>query len=157
MIGHHYSRVKAHAGDAAVLAAAVAYFRREFDEGMAEISTGGRRLTQIEAELAGYVGYRFAQLQEIEAIFELLNVRYEAAKHEARKRYLEHYNRALSDNTANRYAENDAAVVALAEQKLDVEFVRNLFLGLTKAQEALNYQLSNITKLRVAAMEDASL
>ena len=47
-------------------------------------------IERISAEMPGIVEHRFTQLQEIEAILELLNIEHRKARSAAFKRFLEH-------------------------------------------------------------------
>ncbi len=103
------------------------------------------------------VDQRFCQLQEIEAIMRYLEIREQQKVAERRRHYVEHYNRNLSERMAEKFAMGDDVVVDLALLRNEVALVRNKYVSLTKGLEYLHYQISNITKLRVAGVEDATL
>jgi hypothetical protein len=63
----------------------------------------------------------------------------------------------MSSRDAEKYSDGEPEVLEM--QKLINEFalVRNTFQGLIKAIDTKNFMISNITRLRVAGMEDASV
>jgi hypothetical protein len=71
--------------------------------------------------------------------------------------YLEKYAKALSSRDAEKYADGEQEVVEYEEIVNEVALVRNQYLGIIKALESKNWTLSNIVKLRVSGLEDASI
>jgi dTDP-4-amino-4,6-dideoxygalactose transaminase len=134
------------------------YFEDEYAAASAEIdmtALRGMRVEDIQKRLPGIVGYRWRQLQELEAILGLLEIREIAVRGARRKHYLEHYNRALTATTVEKYVEADDEVLALAMIRNRLALIRNKFLAVTKQHEYLHFQLSNLTKLIVAGVNDA--
>jgi len=84
-------------------------------------------IEKAAAGMPGVVEQRFSQLQEIEAILEYLNIELRRLRSSLFRKYLE------------------------------TALLRNKWLGITKGLDIKQWQLSNIIKLRVAGMEDASL
>jgi hypothetical protein len=134
------------------------YFEAEYLSAVQEVDIKqlrGTRVSEIEKRLPGIVGFRYAQLQELEAILGYVQIREIAIKGGRRRHYLEHYNRALTPTTAEKYVEADVEVLAMALLRNRVALTRNRFLGLTKEYECLHFQLTNITKLLAAGVDDA--
>lgn len=150
-----YRRVSKDPDDLVPLADALAHFEAEYQDARRELDVKGKRIEEVSRRLPGIVEYRFAQLQEIEAILALFELRVDKATAEAKKRYLEHYNRTLSDRTAEKYAEVDQDVFDLKMLIIEISRVRNLFLSITKGMEYLHWQLNNLIKLRQAGIEDS--
>ena len=73
------------------------------------------------------------------------------------KKYLENYARALSSRDVEKYVDGEADVVDYEKIINEFALMRNKWLGVTKALDQKQWQLTNIVKLRVAGMEDASL
>ena len=73
------------------------------------------------------------------------------------KKYLENYQRALSSRDVEKYVDGEADVVDYEKIINEFALMRNKWLGVTKALDQKQWQLTNIVKLRVAGMEDASL
>ena len=107
--------------------------------------------------MPGVVEQRFNQLQEIEAILNHLNIQLRKIKSKHFKKYLENYQRALSSRDVEKYVDGEDEVVDYETLVNEVALMRNRWLGVIKALDQKQWQITNITKLRVAGMEDASL
>lgn len=151
-----YRKVSQNPDNADILMAALDYFESEYEVAKSELNVKGMRIEEVARRIPGMVEYRFGQLQEIEAILSLFELNADKAVSEAKKRYLENYQRSLSDRTAEKYAETDDDVIARKLIIIEVARVRNLFLSITKGLEYLHFQLSNVTRLRQAGIEDAT-
>ena len=114
-------------------------------------------LEKASASLPGIVEHRFQQLQQIEAILEYLNIEKRRLKSSHFKKYLENYQRALSSRDVDKYVEGEADVVDFEKIVNEFALLRNRWLGITKGLDQKQWQLTNIVKLRVAGMEDATV
>ena len=135
---------------------AVLYYEDELLEARKEVRLIGN-VERAAAALPGVVEQRFSQLQEIEAILEYLNIELRRLKSQHFRKYLETYQRALSSRDCDRYVEGEAAVVDFEKIINEFALLRNKWLGITKSLDQKQWQITNIVKLRVAGMEDASL
>ena len=111
-------------------------------------------LEKASAALPGITEYRFNQLQEIEAILEYLNIKQREIRCKKFRKYLEHYNKTLSSRDAEKYVDGDDEVIAMAFIINNFSLLRNKYLGILKGLEQKSFQISSITRLRVAGMED---
>jgi hypothetical protein len=132
------------------------YFNQELLEAKKECNISGN-VERAAASMPGIVEHRFGQLQEIEAILEYLNIELRRLKSQHFRKYLENYQRALSSHDCNRYVEGEADVVDFEKIINEFALLRNKWLGITKALDQKQWQITNIVKLRVAGMEDATL
>ena len=148
-----YSKIVA---DWSKIPSCIDYFEGELQEARNEVKIYGN-VEKNATMLPGFVELRFGQLQEIEAILEHLNIQLRKKRSEYLRKYLESYNKALSSRDAEKYADGEAEVVAISELINQVALLRNKFQGITKGFEIKHFQLSNIIKLRVAGMEDATI
>ena len=135
---------------------AVAFFEAELEEARVECKLSGN-LERASASMPGIVEHRFNQLQEIEAILNYLNIELRRLRSSYFKKYLENYQRALSSRDVDRYVDGVADVVDYEKIINEFALLRNKWLGVLKALDQKQWQITNITKLRVAGMEDASL
>ena len=135
---------------------AVAYYERELVEAKKEIRIYGN-LEKAAAEMPGLVEQRFNQLQELEAILEYLNIELRRLRSSFFKKYLENYQRALSSRDVEKYVDGEADVVDYEKIINEFALMRNKWLGVCKGLDQKQWQITNITKLRVAGMEDASI
>jgi hypothetical protein len=135
---------------------AVAFFENELIDARKECRLTGN-IEKASASMPGVVEHRFNQLQEIEAILEYLNIELRRLKSGFFRKYLENYQRALSSRDCERYVEGEADVVDMEKIINEFALLRNKWLAIIKALDQKQWQITNIVKLRVAGMEDASV
>jgi hypothetical protein len=135
---------------------AINYFEKEIVEAKLEVKLKGN-IERAAAEMPGIVEHRFNQLQEIEAILEYLNIELRRLRSSFFKKYLENYQRALSSRDVEKYVDGEADVVDYEKVINEFALMRNKWLGVLKALDQKQWQITNIVKLRVAGMEDASI
>jgi hypothetical protein len=135
---------------------AIQYFEDELNLARSEVKLAGN-IEKAAASMPGIVEHRFNQLQEIEAILEYLNIELRRLRSSFFKKYLENYQRALSSRDVEKYVDGEADVVDYEKIINEFALMRNKWLGVLKALDQKQWQITNIVKLRVAGMEDASL
>jgi hypothetical protein len=135
---------------------AILYFEDELLEARRECKISGN-IEKAAASMPGIVELRYAQLQEIEAILEYLNIELRRLRSQFFRKYLENYQRALSSRDVEKYVDGEADVVDFEKIINEFALLRNKWLGVLKSLDIKQWQLSNVIKLRVAGMEDASL
>ena len=135
---------------------AVQHFEDELVDARIEIKLKGN-VERAAAEMPGIVEHRFNQLQEIEAILNYLNIELRRLRSMYFKKYLENYQRALSSRDVEKYVDGEADVVDYEKIINEFALLRNKWLGLLKGLDQKQWQITNVVKLRVAGMEDASI
>ena len=135
---------------------AVAYFESELNDAKNEVKLKGN-VERASSAMPGIVEHRFNQLQEIEAILNYLNIELRRLRSSYFKKYLENYQRALSSRDVEKYVDGEADVVDYEKIINEFALLRNKWLGVLKGLDQKQWQITNITKLRVAGMEDASV
>ena len=135
---------------------AVAYYEAELLQAKFDVKVSGN-LERAAANMPGIVENRFNQLQEIEGILEYLNIELRRLRSQHFRKYLESYQRALSSRDCEKFVEGEADVVDFEKIINDFALLRNKWLGIIKALDQKQWHLSNIVKLRVSGLEDASL
>ena len=135
---------------------AVAFYNDELDKARAEVKLYGN-IEKASAAMPGIVEYRFNQLQELEAILNYLNIELRKLRSKFFKKYLENYQRALSSRDVEKYVDGEADVVDYEKLVNEFALIRNNWLGILKGLDQKQWQITNIVKLRVAGMEDATL
>ena len=134
----------------------IKYFETELQNAKKEVKIFGN-LEKASASLPGIVEHRFRQLQQIEAILEYLNIELRRERSKQFRKYLENYNRALSSRDAEKYVDGEQDVVDMDKIINEFALLRNQWLGITKGLDQKQWQITNIVKLRVAGMEDATI
>jgi hypothetical protein len=135
---------------------AVLYFENELFDARQDTRLTGN-IERAAANMPGIVEHRYHQLQEIEAILEYLHIELRRLKSYHFRKYLENYARALSSRDVEKYVEGEADVVDYEKIINEFALLRNKWLGITKALDQKQWQITNIVKLRVAGMEDATI
>lgn len=135
---------------------AIAYYEAELLEAKKEVKINGV-VERAAAAMPGIVEHRFNQLQEIEAILEYLNIELRRLRSSFFRKYLENYQRSLSSRDCEKFVDGEADVIDFEKIINEFALLRNKWLGIIKGLDIKQWQVSNVIKLRVAGMEDASL
>jgi hypothetical protein len=142
--------------DVSKITDAIAHFESELQDARQEVKLKGN-VERAAADMPGIVEHRFNQLQEIEAILHYLNIELRRLRSSFFKTYLENYQRALSSRDVEKYVDGERDVVDYEKIINEFALMRNKWLGLLKGLDQKQWQITNVVKLRVAGMEDASL
>lgn len=142
--------------DLSNLPLAMTYFEDELIEARREVKIQGN-IEKASTAMPGIVELRYAQLQEIEAILEYLNIELRKTRSHLFRKYLENYQRALSSRDVEKYVDGEEDVCDFEKLINEFALLRNKWLGVLKALDIKQWQLTNVIKLRIAGMEDASL
>lgn len=135
---------------------AVAFYEAELLAAKNDARIAGN-IEKAAANMPGIVETRFNQLQEIEAVLEYLNIELRRLRSQHFRKYLENYQRALSSRDCEKFVEGESDVVDFEKIINEVALLRNKWLGIIKALDIKQWQVSNIVKLRTAGLEDATL
>jgi hypothetical protein len=135
---------------------AIQFFENELQSARKEVKLYGN-VERAASEMPGIVEHRFNQLQEIEAMLNYLNIELRRLRSSFFKKYLENYQRALSSRDVQVYVDGEADVVDYEKIINEFALLRNKWLGLLKGLDQKQWQITNVVKLRVAGMEDASV
>jgi hypothetical protein len=133
------------------------YYEKELEQARFELSLKGKTLEKHAAELPGLVEQRYAQLQEIEAVLEFLNIQLRKDRSAEFKKFLEAYNKTLSSRDAEKYVDGVANIVDSSVLINEIALLRNKYLGITKGMEQKSFMLGHIRNLRTAGLDDATL
>jgi hypothetical protein len=144
------------AKDIGVIPDAIRHYETELEQAKSEIRIRGN-IEKASADMPGIVEQRFNQLQEIEAILQYMNIELRRLRSKHFKKYLENYQRALSSRDVEKYVDGESDVVDYEKIINEFALLRNKWLGITKGLDQKQWQMTNIVKLRVAGMEDASI
>lgn len=142
--------------DIAALPDFIQYYESELENAKHEVGIFGN-IEKNLAALPGITEHRFNQLQEIEAVLNILNIRLRKIRKEHFKKYLENYARALSARDAEKYVDGEDEVIDMETLINEVALLRNKWLGIMKGLESKNFMLGHVTRLRTAGMEDATV
>jgi len=142
--------------DISHLPACIDFYYDELDSAKREVKIYGN-IEKASAALPGIVEQRFNQLQELEAVLEYLNIELRRIRSKSFRKYLENYQRALSSRDVEKYVDGEADVVDMEKIINEFALLRNQWLGIIKAIDQKQWQITNIVKLRAAGLEDVSI
>jgi hypothetical protein len=148
-----YTRVSVNLG---VIPDFIQHFESELENAKREVKVYGNVEKNIAA-IPGVTEHRFNQLQEVEAVLNLLNIRLKKIRRTHFQKYLEAYNRALTSRDAEKYAEGEDEVIDMEVLINEVAYLRNRWLGIMKGLEAKQWQMGHIVRLRTSGMEDITI
>lgn len=148
-----FSKIK---DDIALLPDCIIYFENQLFDANSEVKISGN-IEQQCAQIPGLTVYRFHQLQEVEAILKHLNIQFDKLRGEKFVKFNEHYNKDLKSSEIKHYIDSDDEVCSMAYIVNEFAFLRNKFLGILEGFNRKHWQLSNIVKIRIVAMEDAEI
>ena len=134
----------------------ISYYENEILSARSEVKIYGNVEKNIAA-IPGVTEHRFNQLQEVEAVLNLLNIRLKKIRRTHFQKYLEAYNRALTSRDAEKYAEGEDEVIDMEVLINEVAYLRNRWLGIMKGLEAKQWQMGHIVRLRTSGMEDITI
>lgn len=148
-----YNKVVADLGE---IPAFILYYEKELQSAKADCAISGLLEKNLK-DLPGITEHRFNQLQEIEAVLEYLNIQLRKMRRKYFQKYLETYQRALTSRDAEKYVDGEDEVIDFETIINEVALLRNRWLGVMKGLETKGFQVNNITRLRVAGMEDVTV
>jgi len=148
-----YTRITSNLG---VIPDFITHSESELIQAKSEVKIYGNVEKNIAA-LPGITEHRFNQLQEIEAVLNYLNIKLRQIRRKHFQKYLEAYNRALTDRTAEKYVDGEDEVIDMEVLINEVALLRNKWLGILKGLEAKQWQMGHIVRLRTAGMEDITI
>ena len=148
-----YSRVSA---DISVIPDFISYYENELQQAKFDVGVKGVVEKNLSA-LPGLMEKHFNQLQEVEAVLNLLNLQLRKIKRKHFQKYLEAYARQLTSRDASLYTEGEDEVVDFETIINSVALIRNQYLGIIKGLESKNFMLGHIVRLKTAGMEDVTI
>ena len=150
---NRYTRIS---HDLAVIPDFISHYENELISSKIDVRVSGLIERQISA-LPGITEHRFNQLQEVEAVLNLLNIKLRKIRRGHFQKYLEKYARALTSRDAEKYVDGEDEVIDFEYLINEVALLRNKFLGIMKGLDAKQWQMGHIVRLRTAGMEDISV
>jgi hypothetical protein len=142
--------------DLSVIPDFIAHYETELIASKVDVRVKGLVERQITA-LPGVTEHRFNQLQEIEAVLNLLNIKLRKIRRGHFQKYLEKYQRALTSRDAEKYVDGEDEVIDFEYLINEVALLRNKYLGIMKGLDAKQWQMGHVVRLRTAGMEDITV
>jgi hypothetical protein len=132
----------------------LAEYEKGLNEVEAKLKIEGKRLEVANHEHASeqfYYESRKADLRQLVKYFEGVTA---AARGKLFRKYTEKYSRELSDRQKDKYIDNEKEYLTQYEIYLEIKQVYEKYEAVCDAFRSRGYALNNITKIRVASLED---
>lgn len=148
-----YQKVKSDIGQ---LPNFINYYTKEYEAALKDVKFVGS-INKNAAALSSDYEKRFTQLQEIESVLRYLEIEFKKLRSTFFRSYNENYNRQLSLKEIERYIEGEEDLVEFDHLINEVALLRNKFISVTSSLDKKNWQITNVTKLRAAGLDEASI
>lgn len=131
----------------------IKHYEKELVDAKKEVEIGDRVIIEAR-KLPHIVDFRFGQLQEIEAIYDLLDIRLKEIRSGLHRHYLTNYQQKLVSRDVERFVEGEPTFVEAMVKRNRVNLLRNKFASITKGLEYKHFQITNVVKLKAAGVDD---
>lgn len=117
----------------------------------------GRKLVEICQNLPKEM-YNFKRMAgELKSMHELIELRRDEHEGKKYKALNESNHRSLGAKDIQQYIKGDKEYVDLSELMLEISFLRQKVASVLEAMDIMHWQMSNVTKLHVASIEQTVL
>lgn len=117
----------------------------------------GRKLEEIMRTLPHYQASYDERYNEMKALEEWINNLKEKKVSKYWKKYTEGYPRQLTARDIQAYIAGEKEVVELNQILIEVTLMKNNMASIVEALKQMGWMVGNVTKLRIAEMQDAVL
>ncbi len=122
-----------------------------------KIKITGKKLEISNSENSAWLHYYDARRVELYTLVKFFEVQVESVKSKLYKSYKEGHSLSLGEREINKYINSEEAYLNIYGILLEVEEVHDLYKVVVAAFTSRNYTLSNITKIRVASLENVDI
>lgn len=114
----------------------------------------GKTLEVANREQSSWVLYFETRRAELHTLVKYFEGKTAATRSRLFKHYTENYNRELNDNQKNKYIDNEDQYLMQYEIYLEVKDIHDRYEAICTALIQRGYSLNNITKIRIASIEN---
>lgn len=132
-------------------------YENELKDAEDKLKIFGKKLEISNSENSAWLHYYDQRRVELHTLVKHFNAEQDRVKATLFKSYKETYSRALGEREINRYIDNEDAYIYVHSLLLEIEELCDLYQSVVNAFISRNYALSNITKLRVASLENIEI
>lgn len=115
----------------------------------------GKNLEHANSEQPGWQSYYDQRRIELYTLVKYYDGQINRVRGKLFKSYTETYSRELTDRAKDKYIDHEKSYLQMLEIYLEVKEVHDQYNSVVEAFKSRGYALNNITKIRVAALEDA--
>lgn len=142
--------------DRATLPGFLSHFEKEAGLAQDELVMKGQ-IEKLSSKLPVIMEVRFRQLQYLNAAMQLFENFLSERRSYWFKKFKENYPRDLSSSDVVKYVDGEKDITDLLSILLEIGSLRAEFEAINKALNSKSYQINNITNLRVAGLDDATI
>jgi len=135
----------------------LAEYETELNKAESLLEIKGRTLERANVEQSSWQYFYDVRKRELGSILKYLNMRVEKTRAKLFRSYVETHNRELSDRTIDKYVNNEEAYLSMYQLYLEVSELYEKYDAVVEAFRSRGYALNNITKIRVASLEDVTI
>jgi len=117
----------------------------------------GKNLEHANSEQPAWQSYYDQRRIELYTLVKYYEGQINRVRGKLFKSYTETYSRELTDRAKDKYIDNEEAYLKMFEIYLEVKEVHDQYSAVVEAFKSRGYALNNITKIRVAALEDVTI
>lgn len=131
----------------------------EYEKGLDNVEDNlkieGKRLESANTEHASWQLYYESRKADLNQLVKYFEGKTAASRGKLFRKYTEKYSRELSDRQKDKYIDNEEEYLMQYEIYLEIKQVYEKYEAVCDAFRSRGYALNNITKIRVASLEDA--
>lgn len=132
-------------------------YENELDGAELQIKLEGKKLEHANVENASWQVFYDQRRIELKTVVDYLDARVQKIRGRLFRSYTESHQRELSDRAKDKYIDNEQAFLDMYELYLEAKELYNKYQAVVDAFTTRGYALNNITKIRVASLEDVEL
>ena len=139
------------------LASVLSAYDKELDEVEERLSLKNKTIERSNMENPTWMSFYDQKKVELKVLSDFMDMKVDQTRGRLFMRYKENHMVTLNASEINQYINNEDAYIEMCNFRFEVQEVYEKYKQVIEAFRTRGYALNNITKMRVAAIEDASL
>jgi len=132
-------------------------YETTLEEVEGHLAIEGKLLEHSNREQAGWQAYYDQRRIELHTLVKYLEGDIKRVRGKLFRSFIENHSRDLSDRAIDKYIDSEEAFLRANELYLEVKDLYDRYESVVEAFKSRGYALNNITKIRVASIEDAEI
>lgn len=117
----------------------------------------GKKLEVSNSENSALIHFYDQRRVELHTLVKFFKSEEDRVKGQLYRSYKENHSRSLGEREISKYIDNEDAYIEAHSFLIEVEEMYEMYQGVVNALTTRNYALSNITKIRVASLENIEI
>ncbi len=139
------------------LASVLSEYDKELDEVEERLSLKNKTIERSNMENPTWMSFYDQKRIELKVLNNFMDMKVDQTRGRLFMRYRENHQVTLNATEINQYINNEDAYIDMCNFRFEVQEVYEKYKQVIEAFKTRGYALNNITKLRVASLEDAIL